>query len=166
MQANNRLLEFAHSLFRHAKPSSPHCVELAMNGRRYLFTTEPEHIKAILSSKFGQFGKGKQFHDVWSPLLGDSIFTTDGQMWQSSRTLIRPMFTKDRMRDLDIFDHWTNVFISKFPAPGQTVDVCDLFYRLTLDVITDFLLGRSVESLSRYVEHTQLCSLVYVFAKK
>jgi len=43
----------------------------------------------------------------------------------------------------------------KFPASGQTFDIQELFYRMTIDVITDFLLGESVGSLqspnSRFV---------------
>lgn len=112
-------------------------------------TREPEHVKTILTTKFGEYGKGPQFHEIWSPFLGDSIFTTDGQLWADSRSLIRPMFIKDRVRDIEVFDKWANTFIGKLPASGQTVDVMDLFYRMTLDVTTDFLLGGSVNSLNK-----------------
>jgi cytochrome P450 len=114
-------------------------------------TREPEHIKTILTTKFGEYGKGERFHHVWKPFLGDSIFTTDGQLWSDSRGLIRPMFVKDRVRDLDIFDRCANALISKLPASGRTVDVMDLFFRMTLDVTTDFLLGESVNSLDKWV---------------
>ena len=114
-------------------------------------TREPEHIKTVLTTKFREYGKGERFHEVWSPFLGDSIFTTDGQQWSDSRALIRPMFVKDRVRDLEIFDKWAVTLISKLPASGQTVDVMDLFYRMTLDVTTDFLLGESVNSLNKCV---------------
>lgn len=74
--------------------------------------------------------------------LRDSIFTANGQLWQTSRSLIRLMFVKDRVRDLDIFYHWANVFVSKLPASGETFDVCDLFYGMTLHVTTDSILIR------------------------
>lgn len=58
------------------------------------------------------------------------------------------MFTRERVRDLDIFDRWTTRLIDLLSAePGRTVDVCDLFYRMTLDVTTDFLLGHDVGAL-------------------
>lgn len=137
-------------MFKWATPECPDCVEIAFLGKtRFLMTREPEHIKTILTTKFREYGKGEQFHETWSPFLGDSIFTTDGQMWSESRALIRPMFIKDRVRDLEIFDKWTMTLISKLPASGQTVDVMDLFYRMTLDVTTDFLLGGSVDSLNK-----------------
>lgn len=149
-QAQNRLLDYYNGLYRNAPPESPNCVELCVFGNtRYILTREPEHVKTILTAKFSDFGKGAQFHSTWSPFLGDSIFTTDGKLWQDSRSLIRPMFIKEKVSDLLIFERWTQTMISKMPASGQTVDMADLFYRMTLDVTTDFLLGSSVDSLNK-----------------
>ncbi|PHH92122.1 hypothetical protein CDD83_8795 [Cordyceps sp. RAO-2017] len=148
MQATNRLLDYYNGIFtRFATAQSPHVVELPFLTRRIILTRDPEHVKTVLTSKFTQYGKGTLFHDSWSPFLGDSIFTTDGHMWQKSRSLIRPMFTRERIRDLEIFDHWARRLIGKLPPQGRTVDICDLFYRMTLDVTTDFLLGQDVGAL-------------------
>lgn len=57
------------------------------------------------------------------------------------------MFVKNRVSDLDIFERWTTAMINQFPASGQTLDIQDFFYRMTIDVTTDFLLGESVNSL-------------------
>lgn len=149
-QVHHHMLDTFNGFFHGAPPSSPHCVEICWLGnRRYLLTTEPEHIKTVLTSKFADFGKGPDFHRLWQPFLGDSIFTTDGKAWQDNRSLIRPMFMKDRVRDLANFGKWTDVMLSKLPAPGVTVDIMDLFYRMTLDVTTEFLLGTSVNSLDK-----------------
>jgi cytochrome P450 len=147
MQANNRMLEHFNDMFRKGDPTRPNVVELHFSRRRIIITQDPEHIKTILTSKFTQFGKGEMVHSAASPFLGDSIFTTDGQLWQKSRALIRPMFTRERVRDIDIFSHWTESLIAKLPPSGETVDICDLFYRMTLDVSTDFLLGQTVGAL-------------------
>lgn len=147
MQANNRLLDYFESLFRHASPTAPNIVEMALAGRRILITREPEHVKAVLTTRFADFGKGELFHEAWRPFLGDSIFTTDGVAWQRSRALIRPMFSRERVRDLDIFERWATRLMEQLPADGRSVDVCDLFYRMTLDVTTDFLLGHAVGAL-------------------
>ncbi|KAF2094166.1 cytochrome P450 [Rhizodiscina lignyota] len=147
-QAQNRLLECFNSAWTWATPESPNTVELNISGgRRTFYTRDPEHIKAILTSKFADYGKGPEFHRVWRPFLGDSIFTTDRQQWQDSRNLIRPMFIKNRVSDLEIFEHRTMVMMGKFPKSGETFDLMNLFYRYTIDVITDFLLGESINSL-------------------
>ncbi|KAI1134340.1 cytochrome P450 monooxygenase CYP539B5 [Hypoxylon sp. FL0543] len=145
----NELLEQYNSFFDAGTPECPELVEVQIFPReRYLFTRSPEHIKAVLAGQFSDFGKGPRFHDLWRPFLGDSIFTTDGQLWHDSRSLIRPMFVKDRVSDLATFEKWTSTLMTKLPPSGQTVDIMDLLYRMTLDVTTDFLLGASVDSLS------------------
>ncbi|KAI3323673.1 cytochrome P450 [Xylariaceae sp. AK1471] len=114
---------------------------------RTIDTREPAQIKAILAGDFHSFGKGPSFHRIWSPFLGDSIFTTDGKAWHDSRSLIRPMFMTDRVSDLIIFERQVAKMITHIPSSGQTVNIMDLFFRMTLDVTTDFLLGESANSL-------------------
>ncbi|KAH6648933.1 cytochrome P450 alkane hydroxylase [Truncatella angustata] len=148
-QVQNRIHEAFRDMFQNYTTSQiPNAVEINLSGtRRYIFTQEPSHIKTILTGKFGAFGKGEDFHRVWKPFLGDSIFTTDEQQWQESRSLIRPMFVKTRLNDVAIFEKCTEVMLSQFPPPGTTFDIQDLFYRMTIDTITAFLLGESVGSL-------------------
>lgn len=127
-----------------------HYAEFSLTGKkRVIITREPEQIKAILATKFASFGHGPQWHRLWRPFLGNGIFATDGQDWHRSRGLIRPMFVKDRLRNLLIFDTCTNKLLSKLPPPGTTVDIQDLFYRWTLDTTTEFLLGENVNSLDK-----------------
>ncbi|KAK6067841.1 cytochrome p450 alkane hydroxylase [Seiridium cupressi] len=149
-QMANKLIDYFESMFIHTSKPSQYgdIVEIQINPmERYLITRDPEHIKTVLTGKFASFGKGEQFHDLWRPFLGDSIFTTDGAMWHDSRSLIRPMFMKDRVSDLAIFERWVSALVEHIPA-GEEIDIMDLFYRMTLDVTTDFLLGTSVNSLS------------------
>lgn len=145
----NRLLDFYNDLFQsYGTVACPNCVELNITAKnRYILTREPEHVKAILTGNFADYGKGKYFHELWSPFLGDSIFTTDGKQWSNSRHLIRPMFIKDRVSDLDIFEQKCQAMMNLFASPGEAFDLMGLFYRLTLDVTTEFLLGSSVNSL-------------------
>ncbi|ORY67749.1 cytochrome P450 [Pseudomassariella vexata] len=153
-QMRHRLLEFFDSCFAQANPAMGECVEIQVKpNERYILTRDPEHVKAILTTNFGSFGKGPSFNELWRPFLGDSIFTTDGQLWHDSRSLIRPMFIKDRVSDLAIFERWTSALVDKIPRDGTYVDIMDLFYRMTLDVTTDFLLGTSVNSLANPRNH-------------
>ncbi|KAI2637248.1 cytochrome P450 monooxygenase CYP539B5 [Hypomontagnella submonticulosa] len=148
-QMRNQLLEHYNSFYEKATPECPNCIEIQILPReRYLLTRDPEHVKAVLTTQFSDFGKGPRFHELWRPFLGDSIFTTDGQLWHDSRGLIRPMFVKDRVSDLATFEKWVSVLLTKLPPSGQTADIMDLLYRMTLDVTTEFLLGASADSLN------------------
>ncbi|KAI0602244.1 cytochrome P450 [Biscogniauxia sp. FL1348] len=146
--ARNTVLQMYETRYGALPPGSMHAFEAqASPGARSIETREPAHIKAVLAGQFADFGKGPLFHQIWRPFLGDSIFTTDGKTWQNSRALIRPMFLTDRVSDLHIFERCTSKMISHIPCSGETIDIMDLFFRMTLDVTTDFLLGSSVNSL-------------------
>ncbi|KAL5002428.1 cytochrome P450 [Aspergillus recurvatus] len=147
-QNEHRLYEIFNKSLEHGNPASPNCVESNIFGSfRVIQTREPEHLKAVLTGKFTDFGKGELFHKLWIPFLGDSIFTTDGKEWQGSRNLIRPMFIKDRISDLDIFERKVQTMLSLYSPSGEPTDVMNLFYRMTLDAITEFLLGKGINSL-------------------
>ncbi|TAQ89228.1 hypothetical protein B7494_g2433 [Chlorociboria aeruginascens] len=143
--AKHKNYDFWCSLFAAEKSST---VENYIGGLRVLFTCDPENIKAILATQFSDYGKGEPFHEEWSDFLGDSIFTTDLDQWHTSRQLIRPQFIKDRVSDLDTFERHVKILIEEVrKGQGAEIDISDLFFRYTLDAATDFLLGRSVNSL-------------------
>ncbi|KAI1213781.1 cytochrome P450 52A11 [Annulohypoxylon truncatum] len=132
--------------------------------RRIVMTAEPENIKAVLATQFADFGKGAQFHEEWSEFLGDSIFTTDGPLWHTSRQLLRPQFSRERISDLHCFESHLETFfkavanggvlngkdqVVDFEAGnGRPFDISELLFRYTLDVATDFLLGMDTQSLT------------------
>ena len=147
LSLSNLDLEFWHWLFRYRTHPRSYTVESSLGGQRFIFTADPENIKAILAIKFQDYGKGKQFHSEWEDFLGDSIFTTDGDLWHASRHLIRPQFVKERVKELDIFEEHVQKVIRQLGGQGQEVNIAALFYRFTLDSTTDYLLGHSVGSL-------------------
>jgi hypothetical protein len=55
---------------------------------------------------------------------------------------------KSRVSDLGIYEKHVQVLMEKLPEDGVTVDIADLFLRYTMDVTTDFLFGRSTNSLN------------------
>lgn len=63
------------------------------------------------------------------------------------QALVRPSFTKVQVADLDTFESHIQNLIAKIPRDGSTIDLQPLFYQLTLDSATEFLLGESVNVL-------------------
>jgi len=119
---------------------------LVAMGRKLWFTREPENVKALLATNFKDFGIGSRFRNLGT-LLGQGIFTSDGALWEHSRALVRPSFTKTQVADLDTFETHIQHFIAKIPRDGSTVDLQTLFFQLTLDSATEFLFGESVDVL-------------------
>ncbi|RDA92307.1 hypothetical protein CP533_3248 [Ophiocordyceps camponoti-saundersi (nom. inval.)] len=140
-----------HRLFEHWRDDyfKPGCytVETRVLGKRTLFTADPDNIKAILSSQFGDFGKGEAMHREFMPFLGDGIFATDGSLWQNSRQILRPQFTRARVSDLECFETHVQTLLG-LVTPGEVIDIGALFFRFTLDTATNFLLGANVNSLT------------------
>ncbi|RAL01349.1 cytochrome P450 [Aspergillus ibericus CBS 121593] len=134
---------------------------------RTIVTTDPENIRAVLTGQFADFGKGEDFHRDWKEFLGDSIFVTDGELWSRSRQLIRPMFTRDRIVDTELFEKHIQHLLPLLAGTKdkKAVDVTPLFLRYTLDAATDYLLGEGTNSLQnpatafaeafKYVQHRQ-----------
>lgn len=81
-------------------------------------------------------------------VLGEGIFTTDGASWQHSRDLLRPNFVRSQIGDLPMFETHVKKLTAAIPRDGSTVDLQGLFYRLSLDIATEFLFGESSNSLA------------------
>jgi cytochrome P450 len=143
----HRADEFFAIGFKMTKRANPWTYEMGIGHMRLIMTADPDNIKAILASQFADYGKGKQFYHDFEPFLGDSIFATDGQKWQNSRQMIRPQFVRDRLSDLVKFEHHIQKLLPMLGGKGQTVDIQTMFYCYTLDAATDFLLGKSIDSL-------------------
>ncbi|KAJ5774892.1 hypothetical protein N7457_009788 [Penicillium paradoxum] len=111
--------------------------------RSLLATIEPENIKAILATQFKDFNLGTR-HQHFYPLLGDGIFTLDGEGWAHARGLLRPQFTRDQVADLSMLDDHISNLIDLVPKDRSSFDIQRLFFLLTLDSATHFLFGESV----------------------
>lgn len=128
-----------------------------MQNVRVIFTADPENFKAILTTQFADYGKGEPFKRDWNDFLGDSIFTTDRKQWHDSRQLIRPMFVRERVGDLDIFEEHVQKLIAHLgPGDGQMIRMDKLLSRFTLDAATHFLLGQSTNSIDEETHHFAL----------
>lgn len=125
----DRELEYWDGIFSKVPPGQSRTIEMSIARQRFIFTADPENIKAILATQFDDYGKGKPFHEDWKDFLGDSIFTTDGEEWKASRNLIRPQFIKSRVSDLEIFEKHVTILMSMIGGKGEEVDISALFYR-------------------------------------
>jgi cytochrome P450 len=116
-------------------------------------TAEPENIQAILATKFHDFDLGPQRRDMFYEVLGNGIFTAEGQSWAHFRHQLKPQFTRDQVSDLDAAERHLNVLFKVLPEENalgwvEATDLLPLMYRFTMDVATEFLFGQSVNSQS------------------
>ena len=117
-------------------------------GRKFLFTIEPENLKSIQALDFKNWSLGSRRKWAFAKFLGSGIFTTDGAPWQHSREMLRPNFVRSQVGDMDTFETHVGHLIDAIPRDGSTVDLAELFFRLTMDSATEFLFGESTNCLA------------------
>jgi len=133
-------------------------------GQKIIATCEPQNLKTVLSLKFKDYGIGNR-NDSLGALLGHGIFTSDGEAWVQSRALLRPNFTREQVADLDAFERHIQDMFKLLPRDGSTVDLQQLFFRLTIDSATEFLFGRSVNSLRATTSESSEITFAEAFTK-
>ncbi|TLD31505.1 hypothetical protein PspLS_03029 [Pyricularia sp. CBS 133598] len=118
-------------------------------GYKFVWTCEPENIKAVLSTQFDQFSN--QGRSVGAEdFLGKGIFVSDGEHWQKSRALVRPNFARDQITDLVSVEERFQTLVSLLPKDGSTIDLLPFMFDFTMDTSTHFLFGVSVKSLEAH----------------
>lgn len=133
--------------------------------QKVIMTCEPQNVKTVLSLKFKDYSLGLR-RDTLGPLLGDGIFTSDGEAWSHSRAMIRPNFTRDQIADLEAFERHIQDLFKVLPRDGTTVDLQELFFRFTIDSATEFLFGKSVDTLrAMQVDGTSEATFAEAFNK-
>lgn len=79
-------------------------------------------------------------------MLGNGIFTQDGEAWKHSRALLRPQFASNRYQNFEEVKKCVESLLSNIPPDG-IVDLQPLFFRLTFDTTTFLLFGETLSSL-------------------
>ena len=66
--------------------------------RSYL-CNDPALVNRVLVERPDDFPKSNRIREGLSPLLGDSVFVTNGEVWKRQRRIIDPAFEGGRLRD-------------------------------------------------------------------
>ncbi|PSR80330.1 cytochrome P450 [Coniella lustricola] len=161
--AADRIKQFPQYAFSQAVAMGRWTWMYKLFGAEIISTHEPQNIQAILATQFGTFDLGVQRRGMFWPMLGNGIFTQAGTEWKHSRDLMRPQFTRDQVSDLDLEERHVQNMMRALDAKldssaaasaecwTQVVDLQELFFRLTLDSATEFLLGESADSQLQHI---------------
>ena len=66
---------------------------------RSYMVNDPELIRLVLNERPDNFPKSDRIGAGLRPLLGDSVFLTNGDLWKQQRRIIDPAFAGGRLRD-------------------------------------------------------------------
>ncbi|MEL6809115.1 MAG: cytochrome P450, partial [Pseudomonadota bacterium] len=66
---------------------------------RSFLMNQPELVKTVLKDRAGDFPKSDRIGEGLRPLLGNSVFLTNGDVWKRQRRIIDPAFEGGRLRE-------------------------------------------------------------------
>lgn len=99
---------------------------------------DTKEVKRMMVDEVREFPKSAFLHELLSPLLGESIFTTNGEVWKKQRELLRPSFEMTRINKVfnlmseavaDMMDRF-----NKYPNHA-VIEVDEAMTFITADVI-------------------------------
>ncbi|KAM0030659.1 putative abieta-7,13-dien-18-ol hydroxylase [Helianthus debilis subsp. tardiflorus] len=67
--------------------------------RNEVYTSDPANVEYILKTNFENYIKGTYHHDILKDLMGDGIFTVDGDKWRQQRKISSYEFSTKVLRD-------------------------------------------------------------------
>ena len=71
--------------------------EVHLPGHNLYMVNDPAVVKQVMNDSAGNFPKSELLADALRPLLGDSIFTTNGAQWQRQRSMMDPAFGQTKL---------------------------------------------------------------------
>lgn len=102
-------------------------------GTKVINSMEPANFQQVGSLSFQDYGKLAMRNKALSPFLGNGIFSQDGALWKHSRDLIKPLFVRAELSDIDSFKVHVDRFLNLVPRDGSTVDLHPLLLKLVGD---------------------------------
>ncbi|KAL3645254.1 hypothetical protein CASFOL_010434 [Castilleja foliolosa] len=125
-----------------------------------IYTSDPANVEYFLKTNFANYGKGSFHHDILEGLLGDGIFTVDGEKWRQQRKMSSYEFSTRNLRDFSSGVFKANAanlarIISSSVKSNQTIEIQDLFMKSALDTVFKVALGVDLDSMSGKTEGSQ-----------
>ncbi|KAK4748373.1 hypothetical protein SAY87_014959 [Trapa incisa] len=157
----NHLLNFSRIHHYMTRLAAKHRTYRVLNPfRNEVYTSDPANVEYILKTNFNNYGKGEYNYSLLSDLLGNGIFTVDGENWRQQRNISSYEFSTRVLRDFSSVVFRKNAvklanMLYEVATNNQVIDIQDMFMKSTLDSIfkvtfgveLDLMCGSSEESM-------------------
>ncbi|KAF9998579.1 hypothetical protein BGZ65_005928, partial [Modicella reniformis] len=115
---------------------------------RVINVIDPDIIDHVLRINFWSYEKGPRSKETLFPLVGEGIFSADGEHWKWQRKLASHIFSVKAFRHYtsDVFCQEGQMmidYIDKVADTGKVVDLQQLFLCYTLDSFGEIAFGQS-----------------------
>ncbi|MBC7173104.1 MAG: cytochrome P450, partial [Polyangiaceae bacterium] len=119
--------------------------EIKLGAVRLVYLTRPEHIHHVSTTRQENYEKGASVSDL-KHLVGNGLFTADGEEWRKNRSLLQPKFRKQAVARYapmmiaaceELHDRWAS-------RVDETVDMADEMMALALSIVGRTMFSRLV----------------------
>ncbi len=121
--------------------------------RKLLYTNNTEMIEHVLYKNHRNYRKNLAYRKLRA-LLGDGLFTAEGETWLQHRRLAAPAFRKNDINYyFDVFESFSQQLVQSIQKERtDKVDILSHFTETTLNIIATCLLGVLPEEGKKVVE--------------
>ncbi|HYN55349.1 MAG TPA: cytochrome P450 [Methylotenera sp.] len=125
--------------------------QFSQPGMTAYMVNDPDWVKQILVKNPKAYPKHQMMHRMLEPLLGSSIFTTNGEVWERQRALVDQAFAQARLKLVfplmvesvqDMLHRLDKV------ADGQSYEVDSEMTYIAADIIFKTILSKSLDAES------------------
>lgn len=137
------------SLFRRVADTGNEVVEMRVGPKWVTLLRNPEHVEHVLVDNVKNYCKQTRGYRALRKILGNGLLTSEGDFWRRQRRIAQPAFHRQRIAGFAesmvsstermLRDRWDAV-----AARGDTLDVSDEMMRLTLEIVSETMLGIGV----------------------
>lgn len=122
--------------------------EVHLPGVDLYMVNDPEVVKRVLQEESADFPKSALLGDALRPLLGDSVFTTNGTTWQRQREMMGPAFAQARLQvAFPVMKEATEAMLARLDAlpDGAEHDIEVEMTFVTADIIFRTIFSKPLE---------------------
>lgn len=124
--------------------------ELGYSRRSIKLFNDPELVRQILHDADGIFPKSDLMVGALEPLIGDSIFVSDGAKWRRQRAMIDPAFSKMRLTHaFKAMQQAVDAYIERLQSSagrGEVLSLDRIMSELTADIICRTVFSTSLDT--------------------
>ncbi|KAF9114084.1 hypothetical protein BGX27_000137 [Mortierella sp. AM989] len=130
---------------------------------RMIYLHDPQLVDHVLRKNFWAYGKGARSKESSMPLIGNGIFTADGDHWKWQRKLASNIFNVKAFRQYtsDVFCHEGDLaieYLNKLADTGRPIDIQQLFLCYTLDSFGQIAFGVSLGCMKDPEQETEFAA--------
>ena len=122
--------------------------QVKMPGFDLYIANHPKDVRKVMVENVKDFPKSDLLHTLLEPLLGESIFTTNGEVWRKQRELLRPSFEQVRINKVfDLMREAVDFMMKKidFPQKSKILEIDEIMTFVTADVIFRTIMSEKLD---------------------